>query len=179
MGQNIVPTVARPNANRAWHVWRRPADERGRITILVLGLLVILIGVVAVTASASYVTTSQRKLLGLSDSAAESAAASFVVAAPADAPPAGPQQGGPTTQGGGALEVTPAAARAAVEDYLRQTGAAQQFEGLTIRSVSVADDGVTVRLTLGARVSLPLTGGLLAPTLTVQAESSARTGLSR
>lgn len=160
--------------------WLRARDnERGRITILVLGLLVILIGVVAVTASASYVTTSHRKLLGLTDSAAESAAGSFTVAAAGEQehPPRG--RGGPQTETAGALVVTPAAARAAVEDYLRQVGAEQQFPGLTIRSVSVADDGVTVQVTLGARVDVPLTGGALAPALNVQAESNARAGLSR
>lgn len=154
-----------------------PDRDRGRITILILGLVVILLGVVAVTASASYVTTSHRKLLGLADSAAESAADSFTIAGSGAAPT--PGKGAPKTQSGAGLVVPQKAARAAVEDYLRRIGAAQQFPGLTIRSVSVADDGVTVRVTLAARVDLPLTGGLLAPSLTVVAESNARAGLSR
>lgn len=161
---------------------RRVRGDAGRITVLVLGLVVVLLGVMAVSVSAAHMTTEQRRLLGLADAAADAAADHFTVvtgahgASPSAHTP-GVDAGG--LGGSGGLRLSPGRVREAVESYLLAVDAAERHPGLRIVDVSVAHDGVTVSVRLAARAELPLTGGLLSAIGGIEVESKARVGLSR
>lgn len=120
---------------------RRRDDERGQITLLVIGFAAILVALVAVVVDASQVMLLRRSLSSLADGAAlagAQAAAERVVYG----------------QGvGETLPIDPAAARAAVVDYLGTSGAAG-IDGL--RLVGVAVDAGRVTVTLAAPADLAL-----------------------
>jgi hypothetical protein len=116
--------------------------EHGQTTLLIVGLAVVamlLIGVV-VDASAAYLRRTG--LDSLADGAALAAADGI--------------QGRQVYQGGlGArAEIDPVVARAYVGDYLRDTGAAGRYPGLSYR-VDAGTDRVVVRVS--APLDLPIT----------------------
>lgn len=141
----------------------RVSGASGRITVLVCALVVILAAIIGVGASATYVTTQQRKLLAVSDAAAAVAADRIVV----------PASGAP------GLAVDPSGVRTAVADHLGEIGAVAGLEDLRIRSVVVQEDGVTVRVRLRARIGLPWAAALLGTGPDVTATSWVRPGLTR
>jgi Tfp pilus assembly protein PilX len=139
---------------------RRPvtASERGTVTVLVLGFLVLLglLTVVVVDASAAYLR--RQSVNGLADGAALAAAD-------------GAQ--GVTVYEHGLGErapLDPAVARAAVHEYLLSTGARQTYPGL---SWQVSATGTTVTVRLSAPLDLPLDPAGWAGTTTVVGTGSA------
>lgn len=156
---------------------RRGAEsESGRITVLICGLLVLALGLIAVTMSATYVTTSQRKLLALGDAAATAGVGHFVV--DRDSPPPGNQDPGTGAGASGRVKIDAQAAREAVNEYLERVGATARFQELRIEEVVVGPDGLTLTVRLSATAELPLTGGLLDSRVSLETTSSARLSLS-
>jgi hypothetical protein len=120
--------------------------ERGQTTLLIVGLSVVallMIGVV-VDASAAYLRRSG--LDSLADGAALAAADGI--------------QGRQVYEGGlrERAEIDPAVARGFVDDYLRATGAATRYPGLSVR-VDAATDRVVVRVAAGRDRAGPPAGG--------------------
>jgi Flp pilus assembly protein TadG len=119
----------------------RRQGEQGQLTLLVIGFAAILLVLVAVVVDASQAVLLRRSLASLADGAALAAvqAASERIL---------------YTQGPGAtLPLDPAAARAAVVDYL--AGTESSITDLRLVDVAVAQGRVTV--VLSAPVDLPLT----------------------
>jgi hypothetical protein len=120
---------------------RRPDAESGQVTLLVIGFAAMLVALVAVVVDASQVMLLRRSLSSLADGAAlagAQAAAERVL----------------YTDGvGQVLPIDPAAARAAVVDYLATSGAGD-IEGLRLAGVAVEAGRVTVTLAAPAELAL-------------------------
>ena len=124
---------------------RMPPGEQGQVTLLVVGFALVLAMAVAVVVDASAAYLQRSGLDTLADGAALHGA---------DLGATGRDvytQGLPDQR----LRVTEPAARAAVEEYLRQVGAHQRYPGLRYTVAVDATQGVTVRLS--APLDLPLT----------------------
>jgi hypothetical protein len=123
---------------------RRPKSrcESGQITaMLVMLSICLLLGIIAVTdISGSYLR--RQAVSSLADGAALSASDSAVAA--------GIYRGSDA----GFVDLDPAAASAAVADYLRRSGAFTQYPGLQAR---VVVDGHVVTVYLSTRYRLPVT----------------------
>lgn len=129
----------RPMADRS----ARRRDDAGQTSLLIVGFAVVLAMLVAVVVDASAAYLHRQGLANLADGAA---------LAGADGGATGSDvytQGVPEHR----LRQQGAAARAAVEDYLRLTGARGDFPGL---SYDVAVDGDRVSVRVSAPVDLPL-----------------------
>ncbi|WP_413543176.1 hypothetical protein [Citricoccus nitrophenolicus] len=72
-----------------------------------------------------------------------------------------------------------AAAAEAVTGYLAAAGARSRFEGLSVESVTVGDGGQTVDVVLTATARPPVVNWIVPQGVTVVAESSSRTALTR
>ncbi|MGO3151303.1 MAG: pilus assembly protein TadG-related protein [Galactobacter sp.] len=145
--------------------------ESGRITILVCGLLVVLVAVIGVTASAAYVTAQQRKLLGVTDAAA-AAAADRIVGQEGVSP-------AEVTEPSKALRIDARAVRGAVTDYLTELGGVDGLDGVTVADVRVEPDGTTARVRLQARIGAPWAGALIGGSSDVVATAWVRIALDR
>ncbi len=138
---------------------RRDA-ESGQITLLVIGFAAILVALVAVVVDASQVMLLRRSLSSLADGAAlagAQAASERVV----------------YTEGPGAVvPLDPAAARAAVVNYLSTSGAAE-IDGLRLVGVAVDSGRVTVTLAAPADLAIVNVVTAAADGTTVTARASA------
>lgn len=125
---------------------REPIDERGSVSVLIIGFAFVLALAIAVVVDASAAYLQRQGLSTLADGAA-------LRGADLGATGEDVYAGG---VGAGPLELTAAEARAAVSGYLTQIGAYQRYPGLsyTVR-VDPADDSVIVELS--APLDLPLT----------------------
>lgn len=133
----------------------RAARERGTVTVLTVGFLVVLGLLTATVVDASAAYLRRQSMTGLADGAAVAAAD-------------GAQGEAVYTEGiGEQAPVDPLVARAAVAAYLRSTGADAAYPGLAWQ-VTTTGSSVTVRLT--APLDLPLDpagwGGTTAVTTT-------------
>lgn len=120
---------------------RRSRDERGQITLMIIGFALILLMAIGVTVDASAAYLARQSLATLADGAALAGADQL--------------QGG-AAYGGGLGERVPIdvdTARISVAEHLRATGAYADHPGLAA-SVEVAGDRVIVRLT--APLDLPI-----------------------
>ena len=115
--------------------------DRGTVTVLVVGFVVVLGLLTAVVVDASAAYLRRQGLDGLADGAA--------LAAADGAQGAGVYQNGLGEQ----APIDPAVARAAVDDYVRSTGATVAYPGLSWR---VTATGTTVTVRLSAPLDLPL-----------------------
>lgn len=143
-------------------------DERGQVTLLIVGFAVFLAMAVAVVVDATAAYLQRSGLSTLADGAA-------LHGADLGATGADVYEGGVPE---GRLEVTAAQASAAVRDYLTQVGAYRRYPGLrhTI-AVDPSEDRVTVRLS--APLELPLTFPGSPDRPTVSASGSAVSGVDR
>jgi len=120
---------------------RTASDERGQVTVMILGflVLVVLVAVVVVDASAAYL--HRQSLSALADGAALAAADGV--------------QGRQVYAGGlgDVAQIDPDVARRHVDAYLRSTGALQEYPGLRC---GVSGDADSVRVHLSAVLDLPL-----------------------
>jgi uncharacterized membrane protein len=122
--------------------WRR--DERGTVTVLIIGLAVVLLMMTAVVTDASAAYLQSQGLDTLADGAALTGA---------DAGASGDE-----TYAGGLgpdLRLDAGLARAAVLTYLHRTGAYARFPGLTVH-VSVDPAAQRVVVDVHAPIHLPL-----------------------
>ena len=119
-------------------------DQAGQTTVMVIGFAAVILLLVAVVTDASAAFLERQGLDTLADGAALHAA---------DRAAEGRDVYGRGV-GEGDLDLSPAAARAAVGEYLRSVGAYDGHDGL---SASVTVDGDTVRVRLSGRVDLPFT----------------------
>jgi uncharacterized membrane protein len=133
-------------------------NERGTVTVLVVGFVVVLGLLTAVVVDASAAYLRRQAVNGLADGAALAAADG---AQGADVYENGLGEQAP---------IDPLVARAAVDQYLRTTGAAATYPGLTWQ-VTATDTTVTVRLS--APLDLPLDPAGWAETTTVVGTGSA------
>jgi uncharacterized membrane protein len=134
------------------------ASERGTITVLVVGFLVVLGLLTAVVVDASAAYLRRQSVNGLADGAALAAAD-------------GAQGTAVYERGlGERVPLDPVVAQAAVHEYLRSTGAAQTYPGL---SWQVSATGTTVTVRLSAPLDLPLDPAGWAGTTTVVGTGSA------
>lgn len=139
---------------------RSPASgpERGTITVLVVGFLVVLGLLTAVVVDASAAYLRRQSVNGLADGAALAAAD-------------GAQGAAVYEHGlGERAPLDPLVARAAVAEYLRSTGADRTYPGL---SWQVTSTGTTVTVRLSAPLDLPLDPAGWADTTTVVGTGSA------
>ncbi len=122
----------------------RCRDERGQVTVLIVGFAVVLLMAIAVVIDASAAFLQRQGLDTLADGAALSGA---------DLGATGDDvyRGGVTDA---PLELTAAQARAAVRGYLSDVGAYAKYPGL---AVSVRVDATRVLVDLSAPLDLPLT----------------------
>jgi Putative Flp pilus-assembly TadE/G-like len=117
-------------------------DQRGQTTVLIVGFAVIVMLLVGVVTDASAAYLRRSGLDSLADGAALAAADGI--------------QGSQVYEGGlgDRAEVDPSVARAYVDDYLRATGAAHRFPGLTV-DVNASTERIIVRV--AAPLDLPIT----------------------
>ena len=133
-------------------------NERGTVTVLVVGFVVVLGLLTAVVVDASAAYLRRQAVNGLADGAALAAAD-------------GAQGAGLYENGlGDQAPIDPVVAREAVDKYLRTTGAAVTYPGLSWQ-VSATDTTVTVRLS--TRLDLPLDPAGWADATTVVGTGSA------
>ncbi len=119
-------------------------DERGQATVMIVGFAAVILVLIAVVTDASAAFLERQSLDTLADGAALQAA---------DRAAEGREAYGEGI-GEGDLDLTLAAARSAVGDYLRAVGA--YAEHAALRS-AVTLDGDTIRVRLSGRVDLPFT----------------------
>jgi len=135
-----------------------PPGERGQTTLLIVGLSVVAILMIGVVVDASAAYLRRSGLDSLADGAALAAADGI--------------QGRQVYEGGlgERAEIDPAVARGFVDDYLRATGAATRYPGLSVR-VDAATDRVVVRV--AAPLDLPITppGWVSRPVISATAAS--------
>ncbi|NYJ00338.1 putative membrane protein [Nocardioides thalensis] len=122
----------------------RRRDERGSVSVMIIGFGIVLLGVVAVVVDASVAFLERQGLDNLADGAALYGA---------DMAAEGTEVYGDGL-GHGDLDLSVGAARAAVGDYLRSSGAYGDHGGLR---ASVRVTGDTVVVTLTSSVDLPFT----------------------
>lgn len=135
----------------------------------------LLAAIIGVTASATYVTIQQRHLLALADASANAAADRFEVVAVSDS--AEDEAGVDVLD---RLRADPAGVRAAAAEYLEETvGDAAGLQEVRVSSASVADDGITVEVSLVARVATPWAAAVIGQSTDVEATARARIALSR
>lgn len=143
----------------------RGGDDRGQISVLIVGLVVIAMGLVVVVTNVSRVFLWDRSLAAAADGAAVAAAGAL-----------DPASGGK----GGVLILAPDAARAEVARYVAASELAARFGPGFAYGVVVA--GASVTVTLSTRVHLtmvgPLAGGY-ADGVPLQASASARSVVVR
>ena len=135
-----------------------PGDERGQVTVLIIGFVLVLLTAIGVTVDASAAYLQRESLATLADGAALAAADQV--------------QGAPAYDGGlgTTAPVDVRTARASVARHLSATGALRDHPGLVAR-VSVVDDRVVVRLQ--APLDLPLhVHGLTATTVAASGSAS-------
>jgi len=137
---------------------RGRSGERGTVTVLVVGFVVVVALLVAVVVDASAAYLRRQAMTSLADGA---------VLATAD----GVQGEQVYTAGlGERAEVDPDAAVAHVATYLRGTGATADYPGLTWQ---VSTDGTVVRVRVVAPLDLPVTPPGWGGTTTVDGVASA------
>ena len=117
-------------------------DERGQTTLLIIGLSIVAIMLVAVVVDASSAYLRRTGLDSVADGAALAAADGV--------------QGRQVYEGGlgERAQIDPAVARRDVAEYLRDTGAAARYPGLTVH-VEAGTDRVVVHV--AAPLELPIT----------------------
>ncbi len=117
-------------------------DQRGQTSLLVIGFAIVAIMMVAVVVDASAAYLRRAGLDSLADGAALAAADGV--------------QGRQVYEGGlgERAEIDPVVARRYVADYLRETGAARRYPGLSV-TVEAGADRVVVHV--AAPLDLPIT----------------------
>jgi hypothetical protein len=129
---------------------KRRRGEHGQATVIIVGLAGVLAMCVAVVTDASSAYLQRQGLDNLADGAA---------LAGADLGASGEDvyAGG---LGAGRLDVTQASARAAVQDYLRRSGAFERYPGLAAYvDADAATQTVRVRLTAPLHLPFTVPGG--------------------
>lgn len=124
------------------------AAERGTLTILITGVLVVILMVIGLGVSITGVALERNELQAAADGAALAASQAFDES----------DVYGPSAAGAAPGRITPgrAQARSAAQAYLRRYPVDSERTGsLAIRSLDVAQDG-TVTVALGARTDPPL-----------------------
>ncbi|MCW2766769.1 MAG: hypothetical protein JWO11_2728 [Nocardioides sp.] len=124
---------------------RRPRDERGQVTVMIIGFAVVLAMAVALVVDATAAYLQRQGLDTLADGAALSGA---------DAGATGREiyEGGLRDP---RLELTAAQVRPAVQAYLRSAGGYAKYPGLTF-DVSVDPASSSVSVSLHAPLEFPL-----------------------
>lgn len=121
--------------------------ERGSITPLIIGLVVIVVLLIIAVSNVSRVFIYQRDIEAAADAAALAAANGIAVE---------------SVYGGGLgadVELSRAAAEAEVEEYLNNTGVGGRLN-LEGTSVAVSGDATDVTVTFAGRIQLPFVGVL-------------------
>ncbi|GAA4474208.1 hypothetical protein GCM10023190_07700 [Enteractinococcus fodinae] len=137
-------------------------DDDGQTSIFIIGATVVILLFAVTIAAITSVTLQHRKLLSLTDSAAQSAATAFTVASPEQL----------------SLSINPVSASNQVAQHLNDVDAAQRFSNLSIDSVQVVDD-TSIVVQLSATAHPPIVNWMLPAGVRVVAESTARTQLEQ
>jgi hypothetical protein len=126
-------------------VSRRPQDEAGQTTLLIIGFFVIAVMLIAVVVDASAAFLRRQSLDAVADGAALAAADGVA---------------GDQVYNGGLghlAQIDPAAAASAVERYLADSGAYAHFPGLRYQ-ISAENTSVTVMVTSPLDLPIPVPG---------------------
>jgi hypothetical protein len=126
-------------------VSRRPQDEAGQTTLLIIGFFVIAVMLIAVVVDASAAFLRRQSLDAVADGAALAAADGVA---------------GDQVYNGGLghlAQIDPAAAASAVERYLADSGAYAHFPGLHYQ-ISAENTSVTVMVTSPLDLPIPVPG---------------------
>lgn len=140
----------------------RLRDDDGQTSIFIIGATVVILLFAITIAAITSVTLEHRKLLSLTDSAAQSAATAFTVASPDEL----------------SLTINPASATDQVAQHLQDVDAAQRFSNLNIDAVQVVDD-TTITVQLSTTAHPPIVNWVVPSGVRVVAESTARTQLEQ
>lgn len=141
---------------------RLARDERGTVTVLIIGFVGILVLLVAVVVDASAAYLRRQELAGLADGAA-------LAAVDAGAAGAEVYSGG---IGSSALDVDPALARQGAASYLARAGAHGDFAGLVV-SVQVNGQEVTVQLVAPLDLPFSVPGSPAHPRVSARGSATA------
>ena len=141
--------------------WKLRNDD-GQTSIFIIGATVVILLFTLTIAAITSVTLEHRKLLSLTDSAAQSAATAFTVASPDEL----------------SLTINPASATDQIAQHLQDVDAAQRFSNLNIDAVQVVDD-TTIAIQLSATAHPPIVNWVVPSGVRVVAESTARTQLEQ
>ena len=137
-------------------------DDDGQTSIFIIGATVVILLFAVTIAAITSVTLQHRKLLSLTDSAAQSAATAFTVVSPEQL----------------SLSINPASASNQVAQHLNDVDAAQRFSNLSIDSVQVVED-TSIVVQLSATAHPPIVNWVVPSGVRVVAESTARTQLEQ
>ena len=132
----------------------RRRDERGQVSVMIIGFAMVVLLLIAVVVDASAAYLERQDLDSLADGAA-------LYGADAAAEGRDVYQGG---LGDHDLDLTADVARTAVRDYLRSAGAYDAHPGLRV-SVAVRDDRVVIDIVAPVDLPLSLPGGPERPTV--------------
>lgn len=141
---------------------RRPRDEQGQSTVMIVGFCVVLLMAIAMVIDATAAYVQRQALSTLADGAALSAADRGVEEAAIYRGDAGPRD----------LVLSPELAGRAARAYLSESGAYRRFPGLSVR-VRVSEDRRNVTVDVSAPVELPLTFPGTPDTATIGASGGA------
>lgn len=141
---------------------RQLGNDEGQTSIFVIGATVVILLFAVTIAAITSVTLEHRKLLSLTDSAAQSAATAFTVASPDEL----------------SLTINPSAASNQVAQHIDEVDAAQRFQNLSIDAVEVVND-TTIVVQLSATAQPPIVNWVVPSGVRVVAESAARTQLEQ
>ncbi len=145
----------------------REGDESGQVMILVIGYVILTLMVLTVVMAISAVYLEHKKLLSVADSASLAASDNFGV---------GEVQDGTS---GPAPALTNTSVQAATAKYMSDTGAAAQFNNLSISGQTGAPEGRTARVVLTAVVHPPIVNYLVPAGIDIVVVSEARPQLGR
>lgn len=135
------------------------------MSLFLLGLCLLLLLLASVVIGVTAVHIERQRLQSLADQTSTAVAGNLEGLEVDDA---GPQ-----------VILTSSRVQAQAENFLRQSGAYQEFTGLALEEGTSTEDGSTATVNLSARAQLPLVSSVVPVEVPIRVTSSARTIFSR
>lgn len=139
--------------------------EQGSMSLFLLGLCLLLLLLASVVIGVTAVHIERQRLQSLADQTSTAVAGNLEGLEVDDA---GPQ-----------VILTSSRVQVQAENFLRQSGAYQEFTGLALEEGTSTEDGSTATVNLSARAQLPLVSSVVPVEVPIRVTSSARTIFSR
>ncbi len=139
--------------------------EQASMSLFLLGLCLLLLLLASVVIGVTAVHIERQRLQSLADQTSTAVAGNLEGLEVDDA---GPQ-----------VILTSSRVQVQAENFLRQSGAYQEFTGLALEEGTSTEDGSTATVNLSARAQLPLVSSVVPVEVPIRVTSSARTIFSR